>query len=213
MDRWFKIPSRNNESFYCTAVTVPVFAGMKRGEGGRSRKASVWHSTSASSTRSDSSSKYSSVCTSCGITNSIHSKWHNVISINIDPLSSALWLWAQRIFTSSINLPCGNMLIETIYNHWGVFKLFMKSKENDSCPSILHHLPWTSNTVNFERNEHWTNERTNERTNTVNEATHLMFSSFCWFRGSRLQLISRSTLCQCSSTRFLEDRREKERER
>ena len=43
---------------------MPVQAGMKSGEGGLSRKASVWQSTSASSTRSLSSSRYSSVCTS-----------------------------------------------------------------------------------------------------------------------------------------------------
>lgn len=46
------------------ATSIPVFAGIYNGVGGLSKKASVCVEISASSTRSVSSSKYSSVCTS-----------------------------------------------------------------------------------------------------------------------------------------------------
>ena len=45
------------------AASTPVFAGTNMGDGGLSRNASVCTSTSTSSTRSLSSSRYSSVCT------------------------------------------------------------------------------------------------------------------------------------------------------
>mmetsp|Transcript_28055 Transcript_28055/g.82165 ORF Transcript_28055/g.82165 Transcript_28055/m.82165 type:complete len:209 (+) Transcript_28055:765-1391(+) len=46
------------------SLSTPLLAGMNRGSGGRSRKASVWVSASASTGRSESSSRYVSVCTS-----------------------------------------------------------------------------------------------------------------------------------------------------
>ena len=61
-DRWRY--TLTSPSSICVATSTPVLAGTNSGVGGRSRKASVCVVTSASSTRSVISSRYSSVWTS-----------------------------------------------------------------------------------------------------------------------------------------------------
>ncbi len=55
---------QTSPSRICVAASIPVLGGTNRGEGGRSRNASVWASASISTVLSVSSSRYSSVCTS-----------------------------------------------------------------------------------------------------------------------------------------------------
>ncbi len=64
MGKYDQIHTLTSPGRICVVASIPVLGGTKSGEGGRSRKASVWTSTSVSSTLSVSSSRYSSVCTS-----------------------------------------------------------------------------------------------------------------------------------------------------
>mmetsp|Transcript_26207 Transcript_26207/g.55554 ORF Transcript_26207/g.55554 Transcript_26207/m.55554 type:complete len:256 (+) Transcript_26207:560-1327(+) len=53
--------SKRSPSSICVSMSTPIFAGMKSGEGGRSRRKSVCVSASNSTVRSVSSSRYESV--------------------------------------------------------------------------------------------------------------------------------------------------------
>mmetsp|Transcript_31471 Transcript_31471/g.92066 ORF Transcript_31471/g.92066 Transcript_31471/m.92066 type:complete len:254 (-) Transcript_31471:240-1001(-) len=53
--------SNSSPSSICVSMSTPIFAGMKSGDGGLSRRKSVWVSASNSTVRSVSSSRYESV--------------------------------------------------------------------------------------------------------------------------------------------------------